>query len=101
MNHSIAVFSLRHFGQFFAETIWPVRHFGHLSHNGIKTCRNSAHQPILSDILTVAILRRAWVGHGPPEFCLAPCLTPTFFIISPFKIVWLTYTVGNFRQTIF
>jgi len=29
-------------------------------------------------LLSVAILRGAWVGHGPPDFCLAPPLAPPF-----------------------
>jgi len=28
---------------------------------------------------TVAILRGGWVGHGPPDFCLALPLAPQFF----------------------
>ena len=32
---------------------------------------------------TAAILRGAWVGHGPPDFCLASRLAlPLFFLIS-------------------
>jgi len=30
-------------------------------------------------LLAVAILSGAWVGHAPPDFCLAP---PVFFVIS-------------------
>jgi len=26
----------------------------------------------------VAVLRGSWVGHGPPDFWLAPCLAPQF-----------------------
>ena len=32
---------LIHFGHFFAETFWSLKHFGHLSHSCIKTCHNS------------------------------------------------------------
>jgi len=41
----------------------------------------------------VAILRGAWVGHGPPSFLLRPPFSlPSFFLNFPFKLVWLTYT---------
>jgi len=37
----------------------------------------------------------------PPDFCLAPCLPPqVFFHNFPFKFVWLTYKVENFRSAI-
>jgi len=36
-----------------------------------------------------------------PDFCLAPCLALSFFFHNfPFKFVWLTYTVENFRPAI-
>jgi len=36
-----------------------------------------------------------------PDFWLAPCLAPQFFLNFLFKFVWLTYTVDNFRPAIF
>jgi len=38
-----ASFVAQKFRSFFAETIWSMRHFGHLSHTCVKTSRNSAH----------------------------------------------------------
>ena len=43
----------------------------------------------------------AWVGHGPPDFWLAPVWPPQFFLNFLFKFVWLTYTIDNFRPAIF
>ena len=45
-------FSLWHFGHFFAETCWSLKHFGHLSHSCIKTRHSSVQYPIFSDIMT-------------------------------------------------
>ena len=38
---------------FFAETLWSLRHFGHLSHSCIKTHRSSVQlvKSVFSDIL--------------------------------------------------
>jgi len=50
----------------------------------------------------VAILRGPRWAMAPPDFCLASCLPPpSFFHDFPFKFVWLTYTVENFRPVIF
>jgi len=40
------------FRSFFAERFWSLKHFGHLSHNCIKTHRNSVFLPVFSNILT-------------------------------------------------
>jgi len=49
-----------------------------------------------------AVLTGAWVGHGPPDFWLAPCLAPpSFFPNFTFKFVWLTYTADNFQSVKF
>ena len=45
----------------------------------------------------VAILRGVWVGHDPQIFAWPP----SFFLTFPFKFIWLTYTVDNFRPAIF
>jgi len=34
------------------EFLFSLRHLGHLSHNNIKTRRNSTHYPTFSDIMT-------------------------------------------------
>jgi len=52
MNHSTAVFFRLDISVNYLLTFWPLGHFGHSSHSCIKTCRNSAHQPIFSYILT-------------------------------------------------
>jgi len=64
---TLLIEALRHIGQFFAETFWSLRYFGHLSHICIKTCGNSAHQPIFSDILTEMTI--VFV-HFKKKFCL-------------------------------
>jgi len=51
-----AFFSLRHSDHFFAETFWSLKHFGRLSHGGIKTRRSTAFQLIFTDILTEVAL---------------------------------------------
>ena len=38
------------------------------------------------------------MAHGPPRFLPVP---PSFFLNFPFKFVWLTHTVDNFRPAIF
>ena len=38
---------------------------------------------------------------APPDFCLPPAWPPQFFRNFPFKFIWLTYTVDNFRPAIF
>jgi len=44
--------------------------------------------------------RPGW-AMPPPDFWLAPVCPPQFFLNFPFKLVWLTYTVDNFRLAIF
>jgi len=50
----------------------------------------------------MAILRGDLGGTWSPRFLLGPLVVPpSFFLNFPFKFVWLTYTVDNFRPEIF
>ena len=40
-------------------------------------------------------------GPWPPRFLLGPCLVLPVFFNFPFKFIWLTYTVDDFRPAIF
>jgi len=50
----------------------------------------------------VAVLRGAWVGHGPTQtFSWPPAWPPSFVLNFTFKFVWLTYTADNFQPANF
>jgi len=62
--------------------------------------------PNLIAVQSVAILRGCSVVNGHPRFLLGPLFDffskpPRFFHNFPFQIVWLTFTVENFRPAIF